>query len=185
MKRGNNNKKDKLAKWTNLSTINGRPSTLIRRCSNIVGVNTNASGFYGATFLSSAVTTSTEWSSLSARWSEARVLQIKVHYADTVYPPNVNAIVFSTDRAGVSGAPTSTVNCWSGDNAKVFNTDVQSVGLPKYSARAIDLEDQDFSAVGAMTATFAIRAASQGPTAVVATIGFMFVEYLVEFRGAL
>ncbi len=163
-----------------MATIGNGRSSIVRRCTSLLTATTNGSGFYGGVITTSSVTSTQEWSNLAARWSEARVLQIKVHYIDSV--SNFNAIVFSTDRSGALTAPTTNLQVWGGDAAKVFNADVQTPQTPKYSARAIDLEDQDFAAVGAMTNNYSIRVGLSGTAST--AIAYLFVEYMVEFRGA-
>jgi hypothetical protein len=64
---------------------------------------------------------------------------------------------------------------------KLFNLNTTSARPIEYAARAIDLEDMNFTAVGVNAATFqVILAANSGATT---NYGQLFVEWAVEFRS--
>ncbi len=177
-----NHKKNKpLKSWTNLKQFGSGQQSVVRRCSRILNITSNGSGFAQAVVGTSSVNSATEWSSLTARYAEFRVLRIKVHYVDLVTTPS--AVVFAGDRAGNLATPTTVAEVWARDAAKAFNSDTTTPNMPKYQMSAIDIEDQDFQPVNAPSNNYAIHMALEG-FAASATIGRLYVEYMVEFRGA-
>lgn len=185
-KQGNKKQNKQVRSWTSLAKFGNNESTVLRRCTRVITVNSTASNIFNGTISDGTVTLSTEWSGLSPRWAEYRVLRIKTHFADYALPTSTNAnyVVFATDRSGIVAAPTSAVDCWARDAAKIYNADNQVPNFPKYAVKASDLEDQEFISTGLSTSRYAIHyfGASNSPSVAVAS---MFVEYLVEFRGAL
>ncbi len=178
-------KNKKILVWTNLNPSNAfsQQQNVVRRLSMAGSLSTGAGGGVGTRFLSSSVNTATEWSSLAAVYTQARVVEMRVHYVPTV--PLTTGVsqsgVFGTDRSGSLAIPATLSACWALNNPKVF---VGAMVKPAvYTARAIDLEDQDFDPVTAMTARYAIQLFVQnGPTS--ALVGNYLIEFAVEFKGA-
>lgn len=162
----------------------GAGTVEVRRLSLTGAMTTTAAGTFAKNIAAATagwgLSSTTEWSSYSARFTEYRVLAIKV----TVVPYTVSAsseasMVLSTDRSGAVGAPANLNVCWAGTAPRVFFTGQVKPG--SYEAKAIDLEDQDYSPVGTIISTFSVQAFATGP---VSTQLFgAYVEYLVEFKG--
>jgi hypothetical protein len=181
-------KKNKIVSWTSLAQIrNGPGGSEYRRITYIYAVTTSAGGVYAVAFTPANVSGFTEWSSYAARYSQARVLALRIIYRRN-YAVNVSAtgptaggnLVVGTDRSGsVIGTPTSEIQVFALQNAKVFDVFTSW----SYEARAIDIEDQLYSPTsGSPTATFAICVYGNGFNNTT-TYGEIFVEAMVEFKG--
>jgi hypothetical protein len=148
-------------------------------------LTTNASGVLFGRVLSSAATSTTEWASYAARWTEARVLELRLSFlpfgASVAANPNdAAAAVVAADRSGALAVPTTFGQVWALADPTLF-TD-QMVKPTRYSVRAIDLEDQDFQPVTSLAATFAAQYAASSASAS-STILFLSTDFLVEFKG--
>ncbi len=178
----------KLSSWVSLASIPASEMTSeVRRLSQ---VTTLAPASTSSRYLSSGVTSAQEWTSYLARWTEARVLSVRITLAVPLdgSAPTASGIpgrcFIGTDRSaalasGLSAAATAAL-------AAVRNFPASDGRLIQYEARATDFEDQNFDAVGSMTARFAIHvlytAVSGTGAAVWSSIPVM-LEYGVQFRG--
>jgi len=162
-----------------------------RRLTYSVNIQTNStSGSFqlvvGSSYLRS---NAVEWANYAARWVEYRVVRTRVFYAPITGASTGAAgghVTFGVDRSGVIvagalGSPT----VWALAGGKVFNHNNTERALVKYSAVATDLEEQNFTAVGSNSVSYSICCSFNtpgnvsGPT----SIGVLFIDWLVEFRG--
>jgi len=131
----------------------------------------------GVSLGTSTVTTSAEWSNMSARYVEARVLAIRMTMI-----PNSSAgfpLIVATDRSGALSAPASSAVAFQMAGAKLFYIGATVGKCQVYTAKAQDLEDFEFDNVGSMTNRFAVTMYNASATGV----GY-YLEYIVEFRGS-
>ncbi len=131
----------------------------------------------GVVLTTGTVTSCGEWASESSRWCEARVLAIRAHLI-----PNTTAgfpMIVATERSGALTAPGSAAVAYQMASAKLIYIGATVGKVQCVEARALDLEDQNFDAVGALANRFAIQMFN--PSGV--TQGY-YVEFIVEFRGS-
>jgi hypothetical protein len=187
MGKGKKHNGGKLSKvnWTQLSIGNSMAAgaRILRRLSLAAGVlSTSATGTYFYRALSSAVANAAEWSNLAAVYVQYRTIEIRV----TVVPLRSTAsvdfvLVFGTDRAGSLAVPTSYATIWGLTAPKVHTSNMVKPAV--YSARAIDLEDQDFIPVAAPVSAFGVQFGINAPLLISTNVAFLFLDYVVEFKG--
>jgi hypothetical protein len=184
-----NKNKTKIPSWTALVRVIGKEgASEIRRCSAILPLSTDGTGFAKLAIGAGTVRTNpaTEWASYAARFQEYRVLAMKVSLVVGALGANpvneLDFVIFSTDRSGALTVPASGGANWANDNPKVFNGVSTDRRLLEYEARAIDLEDQDFSPVGTTITNFAIFLTASGSVSITG-VATLFCEWMVEFRG--
>ncbi len=183
--KGSNNKP---GSWTYLTSVSAPAGlTLVRRLTYVTSVST-AVGVnyfkYGPTELRASAA---EWGSFAARYQQYRVIAIKVgvipnNQASQSSTNYISYVVFSTDRSGTSGTPTSAASIFSGDAPKVYNLDYTGMAVPSYQAKAIDLEDQNYTSVATNQTSFQVLGTLQGNGSAPCTV---LVEWMVEFKGAM
>jgi hypothetical protein len=190
MGKGKKHKGGKLAKanWTQLSLGNAMAASarILRRLSQAVGVlTTSATGTYFARVQSSAVANAVEWSNLAAVYVQYRTIEIRVTIvvlgSTTSVAAQQSLLVFGTDRSGILAAPSSYATVWGLQAPKVHT--LQCVKPCVYTARAIDLEDQDFTPVGAPVSMFAVHMAINNAGTLSTGIAYALYDYVVEFKG--
>ncbi len=172
-------KKSKKASWTNLnSNVRQAAKPELRRLTWI----TTAAGSTSTRVGTDSVTSAAEWSSYSARFTECRVLRVKLNIVPyTLAAAAGNSLLLvGTDRGGALAAALTPAQVAQLDAVKVFNPNNTSIEPMVYQAGAVDLEDQLFVPVGSASTTknYAVHVANQ------ATQGQnILVEFLVEFKG--
>jgi len=194
-KKQNNKLKLRGMNWTQLSLggTMGAAQRIVRRLTTNVGaVVGSATGLTLIRVLSSQCANAQEWANLSAVYVQARVIEIRV----TLFPYRNPAsgtgftgngtdymVVAGTDRSGALAAPTTIGGVFGLSQPKCFTSN--AVVPHVITAKAIDLEDQEFFAIGTPVAKFAIQVASQmiGVTAA-PSVFWQLNEFIVEFKGA-
>lgn len=149
--------------------------TLVRR---LTFSGTIANGL-GARMRTTDVTSCQEWSAATGIYSEYRVLAIKLHLVSVPTNAAGGHVVTGIDRSGALAVPGTAQIAFGLQNAKVHS--VPATGNVKtiyVEARAVDLEDQLFSAVTTAPSNFAVQWYN-GSTQTVT----YFAEFMVEFRG--
>lgn len=165
------------------------------RLTQLLSIAPAAGGSWNGTGVISTAgaSSTTEWGSFAARYSEARVVAIKAHFVPT-YPVGYVAassgstayvsgrLAIGTDRSGAYTAPTSIQSALSLQNSRLVATHEPFV----YEVRATDLEDQLFtSTTAAVPAYYRMLFGTDNTIAGSAnTVYNIFVEYMVQFRGA-
>jgi len=148
---------------------------MIRRCS------------YGGTTTSGTLTRRTandvilsfEWSGLlNQLYTEARVIAMRVHFAVPASQTTFGYVLAGTDRSGALAVATLASQVFALQNAKLWNFPSGNKESISYEAKALDLEDQNFSAVSSMASSFAIQWLNSTNSSIAT-----FTEFLVEFRG--
>ncbi len=173
-------KKSKSGNWTNLSSnIRQVAKPEMRR---LTWVTSTGGASVSVRFGTDSVTSAAEWSSYASRFTECRVLGIKISFAGTPVTAGTGAplMFVGTDRSGSVAAGLSPAATAQLDAVKVFNTSNTSMTPMSYQAKALDLEDQLFTPVGSASTTknYSIHATNQ------AAVAFnCLVEFLVEFKG--
>jgi len=159
---------------TALRSAEQSTSSVIRRFTNIPTGIATASGF---SYTSSSVTGTTEWSNVSGRYTEARVLSVSLYMlpGTSLTTP---AVIAAVDRSGALAAPGSAVAAWAMANAQLWFANATLARPPKLVAFAKDIEDFNFDPVGSMTSRFSVL----GYNTSSGTIQF-YTEYVVELRG--
>jgi hypothetical protein len=176
------------ANWTQLSIGNSMAAgaRILRRLSQAAGVlTTSATGTYFYRALSSAVANAAEWANLAAVYVQYRTLEIRLTIvplgSTTSVNPAQTVLIFGTDRAGTLAVPTSYATVWGLQAPKVHT--LQCVKPCVYSARAIDLEDQDFTPVASPVSLFAVQFAMNNPGTLSTGLAYLLIDYVVEFKG--
>lgn len=176
-----------LVRGPNWNKVAGQSQSELRRITFNALLTTNGAGFnsllIGSTYLRA---NGVEWASYAARFTEYRILGVRVHL--TSAPGQLGSgiepegpLLLSVDNSGTLAAPTTIAAVWGMAKPKLFNLNTTSARPIEYAARAIDLEDMNFTAVGVNAATFqVILAANSGATT---NYGQLFVEWAVEFRS--
>jgi len=171
-------KKNAAPRLINMSKAMISPNRSITRRLGVIFTSSAATVFAKGT---SGVTASPYWANLAAAYTEARVLEIRLHVAGSTPSAGGSGVnVFGTDRSGAqtTGTVTSQAGVWELQAAKAFNAFSTGTQISCYTARALDLEDQLFSPVGAMPNNFSIFGITAGGVT-------CLLEFLVEFKGAL
>jgi len=178
--------KQKLVSWTSLTSVNVKPNTSeTRRMTYVSSVVLTAATFNTQSFTCASVrSTCTEWASYSPRWSEYRILAMKVHVSSIpTTPASSTTVMCATDRSGVGPNTLATPAAFlASTNVKIFEADHTDKKLITYEARAIDLEDQDFTPVNTNSTAFSIYVALHAGAAV-STGTLIYFEAMVQFRG--
>jgi hypothetical protein len=168
--------------WGKLTSQGSRE---IRRLTYSGQLTANGAGFVGANFNAAYVrANAVEWANYAARFTEYRLLGTRVHITQPFVVATGlegGSVIMSTDESGAATTPTSLQLAWQQGNAKVFNLDQTTPKPITYSARAVDLEDQDFTPVGISATTFQIFLAVNG--GVSSIVCQFFIEFSVEFRS--
>ncbi len=182
------------ASWTSLTRVSAPAGTTeTRRCTLLTTAACGAGGAISVTAIgTSSVTGAAEWSSYSARWTEARVLAVRLRFvprypmgyfaAATGATAAANSQLFiGTDRSGAATITTANAIL------ALEKSQIQPGNkVVMYEAQAIDLEDQLFSSIGTMANNFRVAygVICSGAPAGATTIFDLFVEWMVQFRGA-
>lgn len=163
-------------------------STYIRRLTRVDSIavaNTFSVGF--KSIITSSVTSATEWTSLSSRFTEYRVLRMDVHVAPFSLPTTSDgAITLGTDQSGVSSYST-VASIWALGSSKSYNLSNTDKSLITHSAHAQDLEELNYSSTSSSPGSnYSIWMAVNYPTAFTAslTVAALYIEYAVEFKSA-
>jgi hypothetical protein len=177
------------ASWTQLA-LGGAMAAgarILRRLSQSVGVvTTSATGTLFQRVNSSAVANAVEWSNLSAVYTQYRTIEMRLtlvpqQSTTATAPYGQGTLIFGTDRSGALATLSSYASVWGLQAPKVHT--LQMVKPAVYSARAIDLEDQDFTPVGAPVSLFAVQYAINAPNVISTGVAFLLLDYVVEFKG--
>ncbi len=135
----------------------------------------------------------TQWASYAARFTQFRVLGIKLTYEPDINVSfydgtggvtavrTVGGMIVCTDRSGALTSPSgagSETTAWAETSAKVFNVGKRWT----YQAHAIDFEDQQYQAVTGTGNFYSVFVVGELLTASV-TYGAVYEEYAVEFKG--
>lgn len=182
--------------WTQLSGVrssaNSRETRRLTSWTNTV-MTTGAGGAFaaGPIVANNGASSATEWSSFAARFTEARVLAVRVtlfpRYPQGYFAAATGAtaaaqgqVVLVSDRSGQAPALTSMGQAVA--FAGVIRPTSEKVSL---EVRATDLEDQLFTATtGAITLNFRILTGCQNIAAGVAVAHYdMLSEWMVEFQS--
>jgi hypothetical protein len=90
-----------------------------------------------------------------------------------------------TDRSGVLTAPTTLNQVQQLQNVVYHSGNVATPKLLTYEARALDIEDQDYIAIGVTTTSrYAIWLGNSGPIGGTGNVGQYSIEFAVEFKGS-
>jgi len=166
------------ANWTQLSFggAMGQGQRVLRRLSQVVGtVVTTAGGLAGIRVLDSQAANAAEWSSMASVYVQYRVLAIRVYLQSFLLPATAGTdlpVFLGTDRSGALASPGSVPIVWALHNPKVFKLNNSDKKPISYEARAIDLEDQLYTPVGAPVPRFAIQALIVGNGILSAVVGY-------------
>jgi len=193
-KKGKKSKKGgQMVRWEQLAPVpNAQQTSEIRRLTLAFTTMSSGGSLTGsATVLTSGVTSATEWANYSARWTQARVLSLRIRIVPVPLVGTVASgvptttqpsyIVIGTDRSGaLSSGTIAATQALAAVKYAMFN--IASPKLITYEAQASDFEDQNFDPVGSMVSRFGIQMSWIGPSASVA-VGAYAVEYGVQFRG--
>ncbi len=141
-------------------------------------------------FLTSGVTSATEWSSYSGRWTQARVLAMRILawvplLSMTPTASGVPAqLLAGTDRSAAVAAGASVTAVAAMQQFKALHASHGKV--VQYEVKALDIEDQDYTPVGSMTAKYAMHIIFSGASGTGAPVytGIPYIlEYAVQFKG--
>jgi hypothetical protein len=127
---------------------------------------------------------------MAARYTEYRIRGIRAHvirtdssFSTAALPASAQLYtLLGTDRSGIVAAPSTAQAVWGLSGTKVFQVP-QTTKPAIYSEKALDLEEQNFTAVTVNSTTFQVQLFLQSNTASL-IVGSLFVEWDVEFRGA-
>jgi hypothetical protein len=175
--------------FISLKGFNGlKHASEFRRMTVTGPLTTNAAGL--ATFPVNVAylrSNSTEWASYAARFTEYRLLKIRVHLTQSVYtgPGNANNtnFVIYTDRSGILAGATTSNAAYAYSGARAFNVPFTGHSPITYSDSAIDLEDQLYTAVGTSSVDFAVVIFYLNASQVSQTVMQFYIEFMVEFKG--
>ncbi len=187
-------KQTRLASWTSLTRVNTRSdlTETVRLSSN------SALSSVGASILTrylsaSQASSCPDWASFAARFTEYRVLALRIHYFPAFPDANPTTAAFAapttavthgvlavgTDRSAALAAPASF-----GAVSQLAAVKYHWTARPwVYEARAIDFEDQQFTPVTTTTNYFSVQVASRGTLNSGTTYGDICVEAMVQFKG--
>jgi len=191
-KHGKKQAKPRLTNWVSTRTNYGtRTSTDLRRCTYVAALTTTGASVLGFNMGSTLLrSNANEWTNLSARYTEYRIRGIRVHvirtdssFSTAALPASAQLYtLIGTDRSGILASPTTAQAVWGLSGTKVFQVP-QTTKPAAYSEKALDLEEQNFTAVTVNSTTFQVQLFLQSNTASL-IVGSLFVEWDVEFRGA-
>ncbi len=152
--------------------VDSTPAGMVRRFTYIPSSLAAATGVSVST---STVTLSAEWAQLSARFSEFRVLGMRVYVRNN---GSNGTLIYSVDRSGVLGAPGSATAAWQQAGAKLVQTNNSMSSPARLEALATDLEDYNFQPIASPSNVFAISMYNDSAAAVI-----YYVEFAAELRG--
>jgi len=172
--------------WTQLSIGNALAASarVVRRLTQAVGViNVGATGLVSERILSSQCANCAEWPSMAAVYVQYRVIEIRITLCPFTTAGQADGIlVMGTDRSGALAAITTVTAAWGLTMPKVFS--LRTLTKPaQYTAKAIDLEDQDYTPVGAPVPLFSIQYSLAASGLVSVPALFRLNEFVVEFKG--
>jgi hypothetical protein len=174
-----------LIRGPNWNKVAGQSQSELRRITYSQILTTAGTGLVSFTVGSTLLRASgVEWAFYAARFTEYRILGVRIHATDTPVAGVVNSqgpLLIATDNSGSATPPTTVALIWGMAKPKVFNIDQTTPKGIEYSARAIDLEDMNFTPVGTAASTFQVFVfGSSGATT---NIAYLFIEWAVEFRS--
>ncbi len=150
-------------------------ATVVRRISY---TTTLATASY-ITIDSSAMASSSEWSSLTTSYASVRCLALRLHVSPSASAADAGFLLFCTHRNG--NVPASTISAlWAGERPLVFDAGATARRLVFYQARPTGAGDTLFVATGSLPNTFGIKFYNGASGTV-----NIFVEFVAEFRTAL
>jgi len=168
-----------------LRTTFGPGATEVRRLTYFISAAVGAGGVLPAINAAYMRANSPEWASYAARWTQYRMLKICVRFVLYSAPvgstPNTafGLGVAATDRSGTLALPVTNAAVWAMAGAKAFL--LQPTNTPSvYSAKAIDLEDQNYTSVSVSSTAFQVFLA----TSAAAANSALAIEFIVEFKGS-
>ncbi len=189
-KKNKKGRKGKGSDWVNTTPLTRlRPASVVRRLSYVSTASISAST--GLLINPASVrSTANEWGSISAIYTQYRVLAIRVrtmvNATSVIGQTSVGSpayVMYGTDRSGSIAATASPNSIWALDQPFVHALPTLDSVLPSYEARAIDLEDQNYVAVGSNQTSFGILLVIVTSNSVAFNY-WNFVDALVEFKGA-
>lgn len=182
-KNKNKNKKLKMPGFISLKNFGNQANiSEFRRFSGTSTMTGGGTGFASSNISSTILRASTtEWAQYALRWTEYRIIRIKVHFVP--YTGNVYQLVMFVDRSGVASISTMSA-AWASNGAKIYNGTNNTMKCAVMSGLAQDLEEQNFAPVGTNSTTFSVQVACQGFTAAVLPLGALYYEFMVEFKGS-
>jgi len=163
----------------------GPGATEVRRLTYFIRQAPNGNGLLPAINAAYMRANCPEWASYAARWTQYRMLQIRLCFTlwqmvAGVTPTFVNDLgVVATDRSGILALPTTIGAVFGMAGAKAFLMLPTSVPC-RYVARAIDLEDQNYTPVSVSSTAFQVFVA----TSTVSPSTVLAIEFMVEFKGS-
>jgi hypothetical protein len=164
--------------------VRAQSATEFRRISYSITLTTNASNISVTRVGSSLMQTGVEWASYSARFTEYRILRTKIHVMDLMtgmVPANLGVCIIAQDQSGTLATPSTTTALWALASPAIYNlSDTLPSGIV-YNAKAADLEDYNYSAVGLAQSTYAVFVAVTG--IISTSVATLFVEWMVEFKS--
>jgi hypothetical protein len=180
-------KKGALSNWVakpRWGAISSQIASEVRRLTLVVtNLTTSAAGFLGIAYGSGTLSSTLEWSSYSARFTEYRLLGIRVNLTDgqiTTQTAGGN-VVLAADDTGNTTLPTSAAQLWAFAKARCFNLDNVTAKPIRFEVSAKDIQDMDFSPTATPAASIALKGALQGPVSTI--MATAYVEFSVEFRS--
>jgi len=163
----------------------GPGATEVRRLTYFIRQSPNGNGLLPAINAAYMRANCPEWASYAARWTQYRLLEIRLCFTlwqmvAGVTPTFVNDLgVVATDRSGILALPTTIGAVFAMAGAKTFLMLPTSVPS-RYKARAIDLEDQNYSPVSVSSTAFQVFVATSSSSPATA----LAIEFMVEFKGS-
>jgi hypothetical protein len=172
-----------LVRGPNWNKVAGQSQSELRRITYSAQVSTNGAGFHSLLVGSAYMRANgVEWASYAARFTEYRILGVRLYLTTAPGETGLDGpVLLAVDNSGVLGAPTTIAQVWGMAKSKLFNINTTSPRPIEYAARAIDLEDMNFTAVGVNATTFQAILAAQSSFSL--AYGYLFVEWAVEFRS--
>jgi len=156
-----------------------------RRLTYFVGITTTAGGLAFFQVNSALLrSSSAEWASYAARFTEYRILGLKIHVMTSpggTLATNQGFCIIAQDQSGTLATPTTTAAMWGLADSRVWNLDDT---LPRgivYTAKAVDLEDLNYTAVTTSSTTFQVFVHITGLAST--QIASAFLEWCVEFKS--
>jgi len=165
--------------WGRVASQN---ATEQRRITVAGTLTTLAGGFVGFLINTALMRTGNEWASYAARYAQYRLLGVRVHITDTPAASQPSgSVVLATDESGSLPAPVSALVNWQAGKPRVYNLDQTSTRPITYEARAVNLDQLNYTAVGVSATTLQILIAINGPAT--AAVAQYYAEWCVEFKS--
>jgi hypothetical protein len=182
-KRGKGQVRQNKTSWTKLTSVNARANaTEVRRLTSVTTLTAGAGGTTFTPVGQTQMKSAGEWSSYSARYSEFRMLAIRLSVVPLLsVASNLDQVIFGTDRSGSAAAPTTVAGIFQLTASKVFNGQSTSMIPIRYEGRAIDLEDQLYTAVGTAATSFILYVGVLGTAST--AVASLYAEFMCEFKG--